>query len=126
MDSLKDFTGIWAHSRADCKKMSGQLDREGVDLGDILIIRAGRNLRRRGRHAVPARQLRRFRHREAEGPGRVQRGVPDQRLSPDKWERVLLKVQGSDTILFADQKFMIFGKYVRCSHTYTCEKSWNK
>jgi hypothetical protein len=44
----------------------------------------------------------------------------------DKRQRVLLKVEDADHIQFADQDFMVFGKYVRCSKTYACEKSWNK
>ena len=32
----------------------------------------------------------------------------------------------ADHIQFADQDFMVFGKYVRCSRSYACEKSWNK
>jgi hypothetical protein len=39
---------------------------------------------------------------------------------------VLLKFEDEGHIQFADQDFMVFGKYVRCSRTYACEKSWNK
>jgi hypothetical protein len=34
-------------------------------------------------------------------------------------------VQDPETILFADPKFMIFGRYQRCSRDYACEKAWN-
>ena len=44
----------------------------------------------------------------------------------DKRQRVLLKVEDADHIQFADQDFMVFGRYVRCGRVYTCEKSWNK
>jgi hypothetical protein len=43
----------------------------------------------------------------------------------DRRERVLLKVQDPDTILVADTKFTVFGKYVRCTRAYACDKSWN-
>jgi hypothetical protein len=127
VDSLKDFTGIWAHSEDDCKKkMSGALDAGDLDrvqtssyelVGicedalDMLYqpVKCGAS------GIVKQEDLIEFR-----AACRIKDYVADKR------QRVLLKVEDADHIQFADQDFMVFGKYVRCSRTYACEKSWNK
>jgi hypothetical protein len=126
-ESLKDFTGIWAHSEDDCKKkMSGALDKGDLDRVQtssyelVGICDDGLDMLYQPVNCGASGIVKQNDLVEFSAACRIKDYVADKR------QRVLLKVQDPDTILFADQEFMVFGRYVRCSRTYSCEKSWNK
>jgi hypothetical protein len=127
LDSLKDFTGIWGHSEDDCKKkMSGALDRGDLDRVQassyelVGICDDGLDMLYQPVNCGASGIVKQEDLIEFHAACRIKDYVADKR------QRVLLKVEDADHIQFADQEFMVFGKYVRCSRTYACEKSWNK
>jgi hypothetical protein len=127
VDSLKDFTGIWAHSEDDCKKkMSGGLDAGDLDRVQtssyelVGICDDGLDMLYQPVNCGASGIVKQHELIEFSAACRIKDYVADKR------QRVLLKVEDSDHIQFADQEFMVFGKYVRCSRSYACEKSWNK
>jgi hypothetical protein len=127
VDSLKDFTGIWAHSEADCeKKMSGALDKGDMDRVQtssyelVGICENGLDMLYQPVNCGASEIIKEEDMIKFRAACRIKDYVSD------KPERVLLKAEGKDDILFADPNFMVFGRYVRCSQTYTCEKAWNQ
>lgn len=126
VESLKEYAGIWAHSDADCKaKMSGRLDQDGVDRVTsssyelVGICADGIDLLHQPVNCGASGFVKQDDLLEFSAACRIKDFVDDTR------RRVLLKVQDADTIFFADPAFMVFGRYVRCSRQYTCEKAWN-
>ena len=126
MDSFRDYVGVWAHSDADCQaKMSGRLDKDDVDRVTassyelVGICADGIDMLHQPVNCGASGFVKQEDLIEFSAACRIKDFVDDRR------NRVLLKVQDADTILFADPKFMIFGRYVRCSRQYTCDKSWN-
>jgi hypothetical protein len=127
VDSLKELTGIWAHSEEDCKmKMSGALDKGDLDRVQtssyelVGICDDGLDMLYQPVNCGASDIVKQEELIEFRAACRVKDYVADKR------ERVLLKVGDSDHIQFADQNFMVFGSYVRCSRSYSCEKSWNQ
>jgi hypothetical protein len=126
IDSLAEFKGIWAHSEADCAlKTSGRLDADDVDRVTsssyelVGICEDGIDLLYQPVNCGTSGAVRQDDLVELSAACRIKDYVADRR------ERVLIKVQDPDTILFADPKFMVFGKYVRCTRSYSCDKAWN-
>jgi formylglycine-generating enzyme required for sulfatase activity len=124
---LTNLTGIWAHSAADCKvKLSGRLDRPDVDRVTsssyelVGICGDGVDMLYQPVNCGASDIISQGSQIQFAAACRIKDYVADRR------NRVLIKVQDPDTILFADPKFMIFGKYVRCTHAYACAKAWNK
>ena len=127
VDSLKEFTGIWAHSEADCeKKMSGALDKGDMDRVQtssyelVGICENGLDMLYQPVNCGASQITKQEDMIKFRAACRIKDYVSD------KQDRVLLKVEGKNDILFADPDFMVFGRYVRCSQTYTCEKAWNQ
>jgi len=125
VESLKDLTGLWAHSEADCKtELSGALkhaDRAtGASYEFVGICADGVDMLYQPVNCGASDIVKQGDLIEFSAACRIKDYVAKKR------QRVLLKVENADRIMFADPKFMIFGRYQRCNRAYTCEKSWNK
>jgi hypothetical protein len=123
-DTLKAFTGIWAHSEDDCKKkMSGALDKGDLDRVQtssyelVGICEDGLDMLYQPVNCLASDIGKQEDVVEFRAACRIKDYVADKR------ERVLIKVDDPDHIEFTDKEFTVFGRYVRCSRSYECEKS---
>jgi hypothetical protein len=123
-ETLKAFTGIWAHSEDDCKKkMSGALDTGDLDRVQtssyelVGICEDGLDMLYQPVNCLASDIGKQEDVVEFRASCRIKDYIADER------ERVLIKVDDADHIEFTDKEFMVFGKYVRCSRSYACEKS---
>jgi hypothetical protein len=119
MKSLEEYSGLWAHSEADCKTiMSPEFENKdrstrarygaiGICKTDIDMVAQPVGCRASG-FAKRGNLI------EFYAACRIKDYVADRRM------RVEINVQSRDHILFSDLDFMIFGRYVRCSRQYTC------
>jgi hypothetical protein len=122
--NLKAFTGIWAHSEDDCKKkMSGALDKGDLDRVQtssyelVGICEDGLDMLYQPVNCGASDIGKQEDVVEFRAACRIKDYVADKR------ERVLIKIDNPDHIEFIDKDFMVFGRYVRCSRSYECEKS---
>ena len=123
-DTLKALTGIWAHSEDDCKmKMSGALDRGDLDRVQtssyelVGIHEDGLDMLYQPVNCLASNIGKQEDVVEFRASCRIKDYIADER------ERVLVKVEDPDHIEFTDKDFMVFGRYVRRSRSYECEKS---
>ena len=122
--TLKAFTGIWAHSDDDCKKkMSGALDKGDLDRVQtssyelVGICEDGLDMLYQPVNCLASDIGKQEDIVEFRASCRIKDYIADER------ERVFIKVEDPDHIEFTDKDFMVFGRYVRCSRSYACEKS---
>jgi hypothetical protein len=116
LGSLKQFEGMWAHSEQDCEKLrnntfegSEEKFSESIGICEKAIDILNRPVNCAATNIVSQDDVVEF-----------QAACLVHSDSADRRERALIKIIDANTIMFTDQEFTIFGKYVRCSHEYKC------
>jgi hypothetical protein len=127
LKSLRDYTGIWGPSAADCEaKLSGRLDQEGVDRATatkhllIGICDHGLDVLYQPVYCRGSRIMRRADSVEFLAACRV-------KDYPEKRFQIKIMLRAPDAISFNEKDFpadyfWLSGDYQRCNRAYTCER----